>query len=115
MRLTSTVLFFITFSCAVWQQIALWPPPCLAAETDQDKSRWRNRSASARTLRSTSRNGAMTGKSPARLDSLEEAKKHLSERQSGLGDKVAGLKSRIAGKEKQLADIEGTCNRRSPR
>ena len=102
MRLTSTVLFFTALNCAVWVQ------PCRGAETDQIK---KPVAESIRIRQDTQEHEQKwrddREKLLARLDSLEEAKKHLSERQSGLGDKVAGLKSRIAGKEKQLADIEG--------
>ena len=102
MRLTSTVLFFTALNCAVWVQ------PCLGAETDQIK---KPVAESIRIRQDTQEHEQKwrddRGKLLARLDSLEEAKKHLSEKQSSLGDKVAGFKSRIAGKEKQLADIEG--------
>ena len=102
MRLTSTVLFFTALNCAVWVQ------PCRGAETDQIK---KPVAESIRIRQDTQEHEQKwrddREKLLARLDSLEEAKKHLSEKQSSLGDKVAGLKSRIAGKEKQLADIEG--------
>ena len=102
MRLTSTVLFFTALNCAVWVQ------PCRGAETDQIK---KPVAESIRIRQDTQEHEQKwrddREKLLARLDSLEEAKKHLSEKQSSLGDKVAGFKSRIAGKEKQLADIEG--------
>jgi hypothetical protein len=102
MRLTSTYLFFTALNCAFWL------PPCQGAETDQIK---KPVAESIRIRQDTQEHEQKwrddREKLLARLDSLEETKKHLSEKQSGLGDKVAGLKSRIAGKEKQLADIEG--------
>lgn len=102
MRLPNTVLFFTALNCALWVQ------PCPGAETDQIK---KPVAESIRIRQDTQLHEQKwrddREKLLARLDNLEDAKKHLNERQSGLGDKVASLKSRITGKEKQLADIEG--------
>jgi len=101
MRLTATVLFLTALHSA------LWVPPCHGADTDQIK---KPVAESIRIRQDTQEHEQKwrddREKLLTRLDTLEEAKKHLSLRRTTLEEKVAGLKSRIAGKAKQLEDIE---------